>query len=367
MSIPEDLIPEILSHLFRLPVKSLVRLQCVSNSWFALINEPRFIKMHLESNSERTLLVQTWNCKADRPLNYYLVNLSDESRPVKIFPPFYNPDRFSEIVGCCDGLVCTRTYDDETVIWNPSVRKYKKLPSLLTVRAPGLPPNFEYGFNFAFGCDPVNDDYKVLRIVEYFESSDEEFAGAFEVKVYSLKAHCWTSAQDKWPYSESRISSAGPVFVNGALHWLVKTATRGIALLAFHLATEKFQEHRLPVEPQSVKTLEVLGGSLCVSAYGPDAQSQSIEFWMMKERSCWSRLCTVPTFHYEKPLKAWRVLFSTTDGQKVLMEMDYGCKNLFWYDIKNNTRNIFLTHIRNKRWIGTCVGSLLLLHGDSVI
>jgi hypothetical protein len=99
MSIPQDLIPEILSHLSRLPVKSLVRLQCVSNSWFALINEQRFIKMHLQTNSERTVLVQTWGCKADRPLNYYLVNLSDESRPVKIFPPFYNPDRFSKIVG----------------------------------------------------------------------------------------------------------------------------------------------------------------------------------------------------------------------------------------------------------------------------
>jgi hypothetical protein len=116
--------------------------------------------MHLKTNRERTLLVHTWNCKSDQSLNYYLVNLSDENRPVKIFLPFYNPHRFSRIVGCCNGLVCIRTYDDETVIWNPLIRKYKKLPSLPTVRALGLPPNFEYGFNFAFRYDQVNDDYR---------------------------------------------------------------------------------------------------------------------------------------------------------------------------------------------------------------
>ncbi|XP_062146827.1 F-box/kelch-repeat protein At3g23880-like [Alnus glutinosa] len=292
MSIPQDLIPEILSHLFRLPVKSLVRLQCVSNSWFALINEPRFIKMHLETNSECTLLVQTWNCKADRPLNYYLVNLSDENQPVKIFPPFYNPHRFSKIVGCCNGLVCIHTYDDETVIWNPSIRKYKKLSSLPTVRALGLPPNFEYGFNFAFGYDLANDDYKGPLKLRY---------------TCSLKAHCWTSVKDEWPYWPSRISS-GPVFVNNALYWVVKNVTRRGKILEFHLTTEKFRERGLPVELHEVKTL--------------DAQSINIEFWMMKDRG-WSRLCMVPTFKYKTaPLKGWRVVFSTTDGQKVLMEMD---------------------------------------------
>jgi F-box interacting protein len=318
-----------------------------------------------EEEEEGILLVQTWNCKADQPLNYYLANSSNENHAVKkVFPPFHNPDRFSKIIDCCNSLVCIRTYDDETVIWNPSIRKYKKLPSLPTVSAPGLPLNFEYGFNFAFGYDPINNDYKVLRIVEYFESSHEELAQAFEVKVYSLKAHSWSRVEHEWPYVESRIS-LGPVCLDGTLFWLVKTLTPGIHLLSFHLTTEKFQSRRLPVEPLSVKTLEVLGGFLCVSAYR--VESQAIDFWMMKGSS-WSRLCSVPTFQYEKPLKGWRVVMLSKDGQKVLMEMDYGCKNLFWYDIKKNTRNIVLTNISNKCWTGTCagVGSLLLLDGDSV-
>ena len=46
------------------------------------------------------------------------------------------------------------------------------------------------------------------------------------------------------------------------------------------------------------------------------------------------------------------------------MEMDYGCKNLFKYDIKEKT--CFIRHIEKEFWSGFCVGSLLLLDGDSV-
>jgi hypothetical protein len=74
-----------------------------------------------------------------------------------------------------------------------------------------------------------------------------ELAGAFEVKVYSLKAHCWTSVKDEGPYWPSRISS-GPVFVNGALYWVVKNVTRQGKILEFHLTTEKFRECGLPVD-----------------------------------------------------------------------------------------------------------------------
>jgi F-box interacting protein len=360
MSIPQDVINEILCRLSDLPVKSLVRFQCVSKQWFAQINDSDFIKIHLDGNRERNLIVQTWNYKADRPLNYYLVNFSDENQAANVFPPFHNPDGFSKIIDCCNGLVCIRTCGGETVIWNPSIRKYKKLPSVPTVGDPGLRSNFAFGEdNFAFGYDSINDDYKVLRI-------------SVEVHVYSLKAHSWRRVEGKSPYRESRIS-LGPVSLNGALHWLVESANRGIRLLSFHLTTEKFhiQTLALPVEPQN---LEVLGGSLCVSAYRREARA--IDFWMMKGTSWketrWSLLFTVPLTTFQ------RVVFST-DGQEVLMEMNYEKnpfsadmmevgyeKNLFWYDIKKKTGSFALKHIRNKIWTGTCEESLLLLDGDSI-
>ena len=359
--LPQDLIPEILS---RLPVKSLLRFQYVLKEWFALINGPNFLKMHLENSREHNLFVQTKQlCHCFVSVHYYLVEFSNEDQPVEVVPPFYQPyvpfNFKFKIIGCCNGLVCISTNDNIIAIWNPSIRKYKKLPFKPTAYAHGLPGRRD---TFAFGYDPVNDDYKVLRIVEYFKShervgDEEDLAGAFEVMVYSLKANSWRIVEDEWPYKESRISSR-PVFLNGVFRWLVKRAAGGIRLLAFHLTTEKFQDHTLtlPVKPHLVKSLEVLGGSLCVSAQVVGAQ----DFWMMKETS-WSPLCTVPrTFQ--------RVVFST-DGQKILMEMDYGLdgKNLFWYDIKKKTRRTYnCNSIGNIIWAESCVGSLLLLDGVSV-
>jgi hypothetical protein len=55
--------------------------------------------------------------------------------------------------------------------------------------------------HLGFGYDHVNNYYKVLRIVDFW---DLEY---FEVKVYSMKAHSWRRVEDRWPCKrESRIS-----------------------------------------------------------------------------------------------------------------------------------------------------------------
>jgi hypothetical protein len=56
--------------------------------------------------------------------------------------------------------------------------------------------------------------------------------------------------------------------------------------------------------------------------------AQGIDYWMMKE-GIWSRLCTVPTSQlnlcrWQMTLRRWRVVVLSTDGEKVLMEMDCG-------------------------------------------
>ena len=370
--LPQELITEI---LFQLPVKFLLRFLCVSKSSSALIRDPDFIKIHFEINKERTIIVQTRTRDDDhKPLNlnhYYLLNFSDENQPVEVFPPFYHPEDsfyYTRIIDCCNGLVCNSTNDDNTiVIWNPSIRKYKKLPPTPTGRNI---PSISALPNFSFGYDPVNDDYKVLKTMQFFNSR-EKGEGDFEVDVYSLKAHSWRRVEDEWPCKDSGIW-AGPVCLNGAFHWLVKTTTGGIRLLAFHLTTEKFHQEDalLPVELGLVKNLDVWRGSLCVSAYEPEGKG--IDYWM-KEDGVWSRLYTVSqTFRYNMCwwrvpyLQRGRVVLFSTEGEKVLMEMDYRQKFLFWFDIKNMTLSLTLTHISNMFWAGTCGESLLLLDGDSI-
>jgi F-box interacting protein len=238
------------------------------------------------------------------------------------------------------------------VIWNPSIRKHKKVPfepvddklDKQVVR-----------FNLAFGYDPVNNDYKVLRIVIFdLESKTKSLE---EVKVYSLKAHSWRRVKDQLPSKEPFIiSSPQSVFTNGAFHWLVKSITRAMTLLTFNLTTEKFGVQKLPFKPNLFAKLEVLEGLLCISAYTRTGDIKVLKMNEYGVTSSWSRLCKVPvTSHY------CRSLAFSKDGKKVLMEDD----KVFWYDIKKKTRTI-VKHISNKYyWTATCARSLFLLDGDN--
>jgi F-box interacting protein len=360
--LPQELIAEILSTL---PVESLVRFQCVSKAWLSQINDPYFIKMHLHTNRQRSLIGK--KRKSNRwPEEYYLVNISNEDRlgdPVKIFPPLYRSENVkyrTSVIASCNGLVCilffcNRKYGShyEIVIWNPSIRKHRRVPfePVDDKHKQGVRVN---SLNLAFWYDPVNTDYKVLRIVK-FDDPESKTKSLEEVQVYSLKAHSWRRIEDQLPYKEPFIiSSSQSVFTNGTLHWFVTSATRR-TILAFDLTTEKFGVQTLPFTLHSFGNLMVLEGSLCAYAY----TNQATGVWMMKEygvTSSWSRLRTVPlTFFYRQ------LLAFSKDGKKVLLEDN----KLFWYDIKKMTCTI-LQHISNEYyWITTFVGSLFLLDSDS--
>ncbi|XP_059441694.1 F-box protein CPR1-like [Corylus avellana] len=416
-SIPEELIDDILSQL---RVKPLLRFQCVSKSWNALIRRPDFIKKHLDrsiqTNKERTLIVKERD--SDYLLNYFSVRLHDDGRfgrVVKIHPPLHDPDRFAQISGCCNGLVFIHDLDAEIVIWNPSIKKYKKLPY-----EPSRPPSGFYKYSLphlAFGHDPVNDDYKVLRVEEFLKLNP--LSRAFEVNIYSLRAHSWRRVEDEWPYQESYISRCEMALsskslngalhwlvtpltegarlsrcemalssksLNGALHWLVTPLTEGARLsptiVAFDLANEKFRVFPQPVPLESLDrnvnmALEVLGGRmlLCVCV----CENASVGFndvWVMKEygvASSWTWLYTIVGDELPWYFSYYKPLVISKDGNKVLMEQDR--EYLFWYDIRKKSGRRFNIRdmLRNKSgrrdgfpsWFqtATCVGSLVLLHG----
>jgi len=368
--LPQDLIAKI---LYTLPVESLVRFQCVSKAWFSLINDPYFIKMHLHTNRQRSLIgVERKSAHANPwPEDYYLVNISNEDRlgdPVKIFPPFYRPETIqyrTSVIGSCNGLVCILfvcndgQYGSEIVIWNPSIRKHKRVPF------EPVDDKHKQGvrLNLAFWYDPANTDYKVLRILK-FDDPESKTKSLEEVEVYSLKAQSWRRIEDQLPYKEPFIIySAQSVFTNGAFHWLVMSDTEK-TLLTFDLTTEKFGVQTLPFTLNSSDNLNVLEGSLCVFSY--TFYKPHIDIWMMKEygvTSSWSRLCTVHMMTFFRTFFCHQSLVFSKDGKKVLI--DAQDKKLFWYDIKKKTRTN-VEHFSNKYdWTTTCGGSLFLLEGDS--
>ena len=210
------------------------------------------------------------------------------------------------------------------------------------------------GFNFsrcneiAFGYDLCNDDYKVLRVIAFYNRGQP--LKEFEVKVYSLRSHSWRKIEDQWPKKECTISS-NSMLLNGALHWLIVEDTPcdmdfplgAKCLLAFDLATEKFRVFKTPVQ-QEVELgtrLEVLKGQLCFIV-SPDLEAEIEhdynEVWLMKEcgeANSWTRIYKIErglvpwTFKYCKPL-----MFSENE-KKVLLEMrQYNQTKLVWYEIE---------------------------------
>ena len=130
--LPYDIVLNILT---RLPVKSVIRLRCVSKSLYSSITTPYFISTHLNHTKN--------NINRDNACVIHLPYSSRHAIPActvaldrsfdtisEIRVPFDFPHPRLQIVGSCNGLLCLAelVYGDVIYLWNPSVRKFKKLP-----------------------------------------------------------------------------------------------------------------------------------------------------------------------------------------------------------------------------------------------
>ncbi|XP_059437067.1 F-box protein CPR1-like [Corylus avellana] len=359
-TLPQELIAQILSLL---PVNPLVRFQCVSKLWFALINDSYFIKLHLNRSKERFLILET-----DYPDDYSMVKFSNEDQfgtAVKIKRPHYNLQS-TEIVGSCNGLVCIKSFDNESVerivIWNPLIRKYKKLP-------PKPLEKFIARRHSAFGYDQVNNDYKLLRLVKFWPKAwldrQRDERRIYSLEVYSLREHSWRMVEEEWPIEEPYTISNEACFSNGAFHWVVTSDETNLKKyhVTFDLSTEKFRVQAFPINSSTKEDLELvdLGGWLF--AFFP----QLCEVWVMKEyglSSSWTLFYTVePAFSKYPPF-----VFSH-DGEEILTGEILGPNSraesfcLYWYDIKRKTQKIVsIENVPDLYAPVVCVGSLILLN-----
>ena len=212
---------------------------------------------------------------------------------------------------------------------------------------------------FGFGYDPSNDDYKVVRIAEFYEGP--VLMDFFEVKVYSLKSQCWKKIEKQLPIKE--IWSMQSVSLNGAFHWIVEQDDRLESILAFDLANEKFQLFRKPLN-EGMPILDVLGGCLCFMGVVEETYS---DFWLMKEygdESSWTRIYKIEPGAVPWNIDYFKPLLFSKNGKKVLMEH----VSLFWYDIeKKRSKRLESQNLPVVFMPLTFIGRLFLLDGDSVI
>ncbi|XP_059309917.1 F-box/kelch-repeat protein At3g23880-like [Lycium ferocissimum] len=187
--LPSEFITEI---LLKLPMKSLVRFRCISQSWLALISSPEFVKTLLSifaNNKEYThhkLILSSFrrgnindcslkDCSLSSLLYDSIAHSFDLDYPMK------HLRQSIKVVGSVNGLICLAIEDEDFILWNPSIRKFKKLPDS---RAAGC--YFIYGF----GYDELQNDYKLVGIsgtLNYRRSHK------VETKIYSLQGNSFRS------------------------------------------------------------------------------------------------------------------------------------------------------------------------------
>ncbi|KAK9267581.1 hypothetical protein L1049_010009 [Liquidambar formosana] len=326
--LPEDIISDILS---RLPVKTLLRFKCASKPWCGLIDGPDFIKMHFKRSTEHNtnlslILTDDSLYSVDFDTLDYAVELDDPAHPR------------TEIVGSCNGLLCLgNAVSGSASIWNPSTRKHHNLPVSTIQTHPGCICEF---FIYGFGYDYAHDDYKLVKIIQLFDSV------------------------------ESQVQVEFGILASGALHWVV-TRWPGLDMkivVAFDVGLEEYREVPQPeyLGENFDMNLGVLGGFLCILC---NYSQIRVDIWVMKEygvKESWNKHFSVLDLEYTWSIKFIKPLAYSKCGDKVLLILNK--EEFIWYDIEKKTvANAEIRTIPDYFEAEICLGSLVTLNGDGGI
>ncbi|KAA8537324.1 hypothetical protein F0562_026989 [Nyssa sinensis] len=346
--LPADAIANILS---RLTVNTLLRFRCVSKPWRALIDSPDFIKSHLTAslhNSSNLSLV----VKGKR---LYSVDFDSLHSAVELDHPFKNSDA-PDVLGSCNGLLLVGE-GHIFCLWNPSTRKYKQLP-LLPIQSPKKSVGFICK-TYGLGYDSINDDYKVVRIVEFTGKDDDWFIS--EVQIYSLKSNSWRRIQD-FPYCLP-FKLVWGVSGRDTLHSIVRrkrVPTSPRLIVAIDIGVE---EYRVVPQPDfSGEDFEisvgVLGEWLCMNGFFRD----HFDVWIMKDygvKESWTKLLSFGAPIIRNVSAVYPLAYSKSGGE-ILM---HGDGRLFWYDqTTKRFREARVRGLPNSYYSEVCVGSLVLVN-----
>lgn len=381
-NIPDDLMIEILSWL---PVKSLLKFKCVSKSFLAIISSPDFIRTHVRKNNEK--MDHRVICHVDYPdsgsdlREFPLKSALNEpvTQATNIdYPKRYNRIRSFKIVGSCNGLVCvtfpdkrSKNGDSGFLLWNPSMKKYRKLPKFDTELHSKIWVNCFMAYGY--GYDESNDDYKVVAMLSvcYWQQLQQVTTKEETVtKMYSRKTHTWKEI-GKFKYGNP-IHELG-YFASGKLHWLTSSTmprrlhgdgfvdeTDGdMKIVSFDLENKVYGVVEYPEHEKSrcCSALGIVGGRLCLVRCH---ESRQMDIWVMKEyeaRESWTRFASVNYPNrivdkvYGRPVFLWK------NGEYMLKLGNF----LVLYNSEDDLIKFpLIGNLGIVRWVDTYVESLVL-------
>ncbi|XP_074375291.1 putative F-box protein At3g16210 [Apium graveolens] len=297
--IPEHLLTEI---LIRLPVKSLLLCKSVSKPWLSLISNPNFIKSHIKHTTTKPGADQTLIVKGEDDYSLSLLNLNSPHIRAPLDLPFsrgyYSYGPLLKLVGSCNGIICVSVYifpidsfryefnyylkNPMTYLWNPATKQSKLIPvHSLRYRLTSVA--------IGFGFDPIENDYKVVRIVSF---SDDRPRSA---EVYSANHNVWRRVRpfgDLEEYRDRDITFCVPedypefdeydICVNGLLSC---SGLHGI--MAFDLNKEVFT-CRIPVPVGSFNHYHLtdFNDSIAVITRKENEGNHVFKLWTLDDEAC---------------------------------------------------------------------------------
>ncbi|PQM40525.1 F-box/kelch-repeat protein [Prunus yedoensis var. nudiflora] len=323
--VPKSVLEDV---IIKLPTKSIIMCKSVCKTWYSLISDPAFARLHFaqaeaypmvrpmdrRSVSRNLFLVELEDssgfdlkdhdcnrsrvhmnlskykfplCHAEQLLNYHNVMPSHETERevhMKItqiddnnkkmdfsdtiaYMKQYDDNKYN-LVNSCNGLLCLSDFfmNRPAAVCNPITGEFINLPhGPKHAKAMTL-------IGSGLGFSPRTNLYKVVRILKEQTPDRNKVA-----EIHTLGTGSWKSVGTA-PCSDSELSF--PTCVKGMLYWFCHGRT-GCSVISFDLDTEEFQS--VPSLPFWKGGRDVsmgdLGGSLCLCK----TLSYKINAWVMDD------------------------------------------------------------------------------------
>lgn len=362
--VPVEILSNILS---RLSVRSLLSCQCVCKRFLALIRQPKFIASHLNSSTHTTTFCSVYIRILDENhrnrIDHILVE--DSSVCSVSYVRQSNPiTSHISIIGSCNGLFCAdlRTpgeqYGSFILLWNPVTRQNRYLPKP-QIDAAGRALQHV----LAFGFVPETNDYKIVRIVDYYSSGNSfpspDDVYVMQMEVYKMSTDSWTTFETATlpcygPNNVSlEINSFSPLHIydnyntvslKGAFHWVadnpINVDETNIAIVSFDLKDEKLKvftvldSHRIPFVEKG--KLLILNESLSLIVTHRSEIDSGFDIWVMNDygnQDSWTKQFSVEQIPgLAWPLGYWK------DDLLLMFEFLHNKRRLFFYNLSTQDR-----------------------------
>ncbi|XP_010939045.2 F-box protein At5g49610-like [Elaeis guineensis] len=266
----DDLVAEI---LFRLPIKSFLRFQCVSKSWYALSSDPYYHSKFRRAASGLFFSVPDGGAapiyRARRGIQYISLSNNNDDLAINTALNFLPNLCNMEVISSCNGLLLCRSWvarscsmslnpygveDQSLYVCNPATREWVVVPEA----------NDRYGYQYlALGFDPcISNHYHVLCF---------DFHKILRFMMFSSQTNEWVVSEvsDAKKYHEPQAT-----FFNGIFH-----VTYGLnQVLGIDLEGKFCHRIELP-ESDGIECLRHSGGYLHYMLQSKD----EIKVWMLTD------------------------------------------------------------------------------------